>query len=473
MVRIFKTRNMMNGHFFMLLVMAVLMGTTSVYGQIGKATIDHAVKVLKGIDTDDSVEWAIATLEKAAIVDSSSYAMNCLGIAYMAGIGVNADSTKAVSWLENAGRNGYFDAYHNLGMIYKYSRCGVKQNFRKAYEYFSVGAANGSIECIYDEGFMLYKGLGCSQNYSKAVDKFLSASSLLHSPSLYMLGLCYRNGYGVEKDTVKAVAYLNRASMLGYRDADDELARPYAETYLHEFLVEDDIPVRMPQVSPMVNDTSLIKGSYHGFMVMYDWSGDYILGEKPLAMNLYKTGSYIAGFLVIGSDTVSVKACVTDSSKLIFQKGGLNLHERYAKENTVKYRLDDMVYDVWNDKICGKLNLYSLKQKEPERPMYFELYRDGIQNKEQNVLLSEISIFPNPFEYQFNATFELVEESEVLIRIFNIYGMMVYQQKLGKYGKGKHQVTLSPNIKSGRYVVNIKAGKQILRSTIIKEGGSR
>jgi hypothetical protein len=229
----------------------------------------------------------------------------------------------------------------------------------------------------------------------------------------------------------------------------------------------------MPQVSPMVNDTSLIKGSYHGFMVMYDWSGDYILGEKPLAMNLYKTGSDIAGFLVIGSDTVSVKACVTDSSKLIFQKGGLNLHERYAKENTVKYRLDDMVYDVWNDKICGKLNLYSLKQKEPERPMYFELYRDGIQNKEQNVLLSEISIFPNPFEYQFNATFELVEESEVLIRIFNIYGMMVYQQKLGKYGKGKHQVTLSPNIKSGRYVVNIKAGKQILRSTIIKEGGSR
>lgn len=463
-----KTEKMKHIHRFVFAIMIVFGSTISAFGQISKSTVNHAVKVLKGIETDYSKAWAIATLEDAATKDTSAYAMNCLGIIYMAGIGVDADSAKAVSWLENAGANGYADAYHNLGMIFKYSRCGVKQNFEKAYGYYSKGAEKGSVNCLYDKGFMLYKGLGCTQNYSEAIENFRVASTSLHSPALYMLGLCYRNGYGVEKDTAMASNYLHRSAMLGYYDAVEELERPNEETYLHDFYTDNNIPNDMPLISPEVNDTSLIAGSYSGYLAIYDWSGNYVLGEKPMAMTVNKNREKVTGFISLGTDTVSFVADITADDRVVFKDGNLNLYERYTNGGAVKYRMDNMLYDVWNDKICGKLELYSLKQKEPERPMYFELQRNGIQEMPQDKY-SHIAITPNPFDNQFNASFELLNDADVQAWIFNAQGVMVWQQNLGHLEKGKQQVTILPSIKSGNYVINIKAGNQILHSLIIKK----
>ena len=377
MVRIFKTRETKSYRSLLLFAFTFFLGIGYASGQVDLSTINHAVKILKGLESDNTADWAISTLEDAAINYNSAYAMNCLGIAYMGCLGVESDSAKAVSWLENAGKEGYKDAYHNLGMIYKYSRCGVKQDLEKAYSYFSVGASKGSVSCMYDKGYMLYKGLGCSQNYTKAIKKFRAAAELMHIPSFYMLGLCYRNGYGTKRDTVMASEYLEYAAMMGNRDAKEELERPNAETYLSEFQIGMDIPDKMPQISPQVNDTSLIAGCYHGFLVTYDWSGEYVLSERPMAMTVFKEKAEVHGYVILGTDTVSFMADVTDDNRLVFRKGDLKLRDRYTNSGVVKYRIDNMLYDVWDDKICGRLNLYSLKQKEPERPMYFELLRDG------------------------------------------------------------------------------------------------
>ncbi len=35
---------------------------------------------------------------------------------------------------------------------------------------------------------------------------------------------------------------------------------------------------------------------------------------------------------------------------------------------------------------------------------------------------------------------------------------------------GKHDAAIAPQIKDGTYVLNIKAGKQILRAIIVKKG---
>lgn len=459
--------------YFLFLVMAVFLGTARTLGQVDRTTVNHAVRVLKNIDTDETKEWAISILERAAVNDTSAYAMNCLGIAYMSGIGVDADSVKAVAWLENAGVNGYADAYHNLGMIFKYSRCGVRQNFDKAYRYYSAGAEKGSVLCMYDKGFMLYKGLGCRQDYLAASECFSNAAEESHSPSLYMLGLCYRNGYGVEKDAEKASYYLNRSAILGFRDAIDELERPNEETYIHEIFQNSDIslsvPDAMPETFSEINDTNLIAGCYQGYLVMYDWSGKFILGEKPLVMNVTRDGSEIAGSMIVGTDTVPFKADITAENRLVFKKSNLMLNERYSGEKAVKYRMDDVVFDVWTDKICGRLNLYSLKLKEPERPMYFELQRNEANKTSQDEKYDRITITPNPFVADFKAAFELLNDADVQVRIFNKNGMLVWQQDLGLLDKGKHEVVLSPDIMSGMHIINIKAGTQILRNIIVKE----
>lgn len=480
MVKTNQTKNSITmNHYlrhFALSAVAVCTVAYSAFGQeTGMHEVDHAVRVLKNIDADRSKEWAVATLEASLSNDSSAYVMNCLGLAYMAGLGVEADSAKAVAWLESAGRGGFANAYHNLGMMYKYGKCGVRQDFPRSYNYFAAGADSGSVVCMYDKGFMLYKGLGCGQDYEAAAGNFFAASEKQHSPSLYMLGLCYRNGYGVAQDTAKASFCLNRAAALGYRDAIDELARPYAETYLDGLYSDGDIrsgiPADMPDVYSEVNDVNLIAGSYQGYIVMYDWSGEYVLGEKPLSMNVSREGSDVFGAMVLGEDTVPFRAELTADSRLAFKKGTVTLPERYAPEGKVKYRLDNMVFDVWSDKISGSLGLYSLKLKEPERPMYFELLRSSANSTDVDGCNNRVEISPNPFEYSFVASFCLQDEADVQVRVFNINGMMVWQKPLGRLNRGENYVTLSPDIKAGKYVLNIKAGEQVFHGIIIKEGG--
>ena len=379
----------------MLVIATVVLNVTSVSGQIRrqpfssltkteqkrvwKSRVERANRVLKGIDESKTKDWAINVLETAVTQDSSALAMNSLGIAYLQGNGVEADTTMGISWMEKAGQQGYVHAYYNLGYIYRFAEYGMKQDFKKAYGYFSSGADKGSADCMYVKGMMLYKGTGCDQNYTEAFRCFKEAAEKRHRPSLYMLGLCYRNGYGVERDSDLATEYLYRSAMLGYRDAREELERPNPENCLGDFHADGNIPDEMPQVSPSVNDTSLIAGCYYGYLATYDWSGKHLIGEKPMSMTVQKHGPAVTGQMVLGTDTVPFRANLTEDQRIDFTSGSLKMDERYTTSGAVKYRLINILYDVWNEKIRGRLNLYSLSQKEPERPMYFELMREGQQ----------------------------------------------------------------------------------------------
>lgn len=437
--------------------------------------LKHTVRVLKDIDCDQSKEWAISVLRDAAVIDSSSYAMNVLGLAYMAGIGVEKDTVAAISWLEKAGANGYAEAYHNLGMWYKNGNHGVKQDFNKAYSSFLQGADKGSAVCKYDVGYMYYKGLGCHQDYRKAMKFFDDASKTGHSPSLYMTGLCYRNGYGVEQDTARASYYLNQSSMLGFRPAMEELLRPLPENYLHELFdnSHEDVtlPCSMPEIASDINDVSLLYGEHQGYLVMYDWSGSYVLGEKPVSMNIYPDGDgKAAGTLILAEDSIDFRADVTSDGKLVFSEGKVKLNERYNAGQKISYKMDYAVLDIWKDRIMGRLGLYSLKLNEPERPMYIELYKDNQINNKLDERYTHVSASPNPFVQEFDASFELIDQSEAYIRIFDQSGIIVYNKRLGILNAGKHHVTVSPEIKNGTYVLNIKAGQQVLRAIIVKKG---
>lgn len=85
--------------------------------------------------------------------------------------------------------------------------------------------------------------------------------------------------------------------------------------------------------------------------------------------------------------------------------------------------------------------------------------------------MNSVTIYPNPFSTQFKATFSINEPTDATVRIFNKYGMMIWQQSLGTLNAGKQEANIRPNIPNGTYVINIKAGKQTLRSFLIKNGG--
>ena len=142
------------------MMLACIDGSYADNARTGNDEVMRAVGVLKGIYQDYPKEKAVSILLNAAEKDTVAYAMNALGLVYMEGIGTEQNAEKAIIWLNKAGENGYCDAYHNLGIIYKLGKCGERQNFTAAYNAFIKGAEAGSDACRYGAGFMLYKGLG-------------------------------------------------------------------------------------------------------------------------------------------------------------------------------------------------------------------------------------------------------------------------------------------------------------------------
>lgn len=345
----------------------------------------HAAGVLQGVFFDYSKEKAVTILHETAEQDSVPYAMNALGQMYLKGKGVKKNMKEALHWLEEAGKHGFMDAYHDIGAVYKDGRSGVKQDFPRAYEAFLEGARLGSRKCCYDTGFMLYKGLGCEQSYTKAMELFEIAAKMGHSGAMYMLGLCYRNGYGTEQNEEKGIELLNKAARRGFKAARIELARRKPENYLHKTQAETInsgcSPLSMSEINDSHNDTTIFNGKYEGQLVVYDWSGKYILQEKPVKVSVNRNSNEVTGSISIGHNDIPFYADITDDGMLKFRDSYANLKERYTRKGKVRYRLNYTKLGICKDAIIGELSVYSLNHREPEKPMHIQLHRSDRLNR--------------------------------------------------------------------------------------------
>lgn len=349
------------------------------YAKVLNKTAGRAIEIIQHPKdyTDKKHSWALRTLSDITAGDSVSYYLFYLGLAYLDGIGVASDVDKAVTLLEKAGQAGYDRAYNVLGNMYKQGGNGVRQDFRKAYRYYCTGAERGHNMCIYYKGLMQYKGLGCRQDYKEAAMTFLTSANDRDANSLYMLGLCSRNGYGLAKDSAAALFCLQRAARMHCPEASEELMRPHEETYMHDVYATAPgysyIPDSLPDVRPSAVAVDLPAGDYRGFIVTYDWSGKYILDERPFAMTLNGvTGGGLSGTLTVGDE--SAKFCGTLSGgRLVFTEGGLTMPDRYVRGGKQYYDFGDIALEACGGKVRGRLSLKSRSRKEPGNPMYFEL----------------------------------------------------------------------------------------------------
>lgn len=449
------------------------------YAKESKEDMRLAVRILKGLDDSRDKTWAFETLRRAAESDSSASAMNVLGIAFMQGIGVERDTKMAIHWFEQAGSHGYHEAYHNLGMMYKSGSAGLQQDFIMASHYFKTGAEKGSPVCAYDYGYMLYKGLGCQQDYAEAVKLFQKGANYDYSPSLYMLGLCYRNGYGVERNDERASFYLKRAAKLSYTDAIQELARPQAENSCEmqypEYEQQLESPISMPEHNATLLPSADLTGDYNGMIATYDWSGQHLISERSLSVSVQRMDSILQCQWREGNDTVYTKAYISQEGRLVFSEGTISKEERYIEGLPVLYRFEDADISFENGIVAGKLRLYSMAQREPERPMYITLRKADVTGQEYGSdAVNSIFAYPNPFAQQVTISFDLsgdVQQAKALV--YSQAGINVANYNLGSLAAGHHTITMRPAIPDGMYVLHVVAGKQRLQTIIVKRRGAQ
>lgn len=434
-----------------------------------------AVDVLKGKETTQSREWAVGLLEESLKTERDAFTLNVLSIAYLHGLGTEPDTAKAVAYMEESGANGYKMAYHNLGMYYKYLEPS-KQDFVKAYEAFRKGAEAGSPSCCYNVGFMLYKGLGCRQDYAEAASLFSQAADKGHIPSLFMLGLCYRNGYGVERDEERAHFYLERAATYDYRDAMEEMQKEAPENDPNKHFMNIDetmeIPATMPDIEPYVpKNTGSLAGKYQGVLVTYDWSGRYVISERPLTVDMREDKGHLDGLWLHGNDTVCFNADVTERGELEFDSTEVVLYDRYSPGRRQLYRFDKADVCCTDDYISGQLRLYSMEEREPERPMYLCLRRCSYPMGETaDGGESKIWAYPNPFSSQVTIKFELEESCKsAKVCLYTRDGVNRQSYALGALEEGEHTYTFVPNVTDGIYVLRVVANQHVYETLIIRE----
>ena len=85
----------------------------------------------------------------------------------------------------------------------------------------------------------------------------------------------------------------------------------------------------------------------------------------------------------------------------------------------------------------------------------------------QNLQIEELNLFPNPTSGAFNLTFDLPEEGQAMIRIFNGQGQVIYNNNLGNFsGNFNEQINLG-NEPAGTYYVMIQQGAYSISRKVV------
>ncbi|MBN2631956.1 MAG: SEL1-like repeat protein [Bacteroidales bacterium] len=407
-------------------------------------------------------------------------AMNALAIMYARGSGTDTNYVDAYTWFERAALAGYHKAYYNMGLLWKYGY-GVVCDEKKALESYVTGADLGDPDCKYAAGYMSYKGIACPQDYEKALKMFFEAANQGHAAASYMTGICYRNGYGIQKDEEEAKRWLELSAGAGNFLALAELAAEKPENHFNTATSPPDtlygvhIPENYIPVEHDIHDTD-ITGKYSGFLVTYDWSGQYVINLASLDLDLKRNGNTLTG-LWEESDSLSAKlnATVTDTGLVFENVNYLRTDHYHRRPISFDFRSADIHLTKADSVIflSGNIRFFSEVTMEAERPMYISLirtdYYSGPDDPPQTEKpLEDLCVFPNPFSDRINISFKLNGESEVSATVFSTGGRKLYQADFGKLAAGVNIQQLQLNMPGGVYVVKLSNGNFALTTRIIR-----
>ena len=214
---------------------------------LADAQCELAECYFSGEGVDESHTEAIKWYTKAA-EQGHAKAQYELAECYFWGYGVKTNYVKAVKWYINAAKQGYASAQYSLGECYYYGD-GIKINYAKALEYFKNALVSEefddcalNIECCKErlamahemtpEDLTLSNAVALLESKDTAAEGFKTISDLAekgYGEAQFQLGECYKNGYGIRKNTATAIKWYTKAAEQDLADAQYALAECYFE----------------------------------------------------------------------------------------------------------------------------------------------------------------------------------------------------------------------------------------------------
>lgn len=320
------------------------------------------------------------TCQKAATTEANPKAMNMLAVLYSEGVGTEPNQELALEWFEKAAKAGYLKAWYNVGIMHQ-KGLGTPQDFKKAYAVFDKASQIQQINCMFGKAYLLYKGLGCQQNYNQAFELLKVSSKYGNLGAMYLLGICYRNGYGTPKDLVLAKQWLTQSANYGHNPAVNEMMeatpefadyKPTLNSYSKKKTTNTETKTHFEPVQHRINNTTSLDGSYTGYLVTYDWSGQHIIAKEPLTVDLksQNDGTFTGTWTESNKTAVSLQGKITDT-EVVFDNTAYTKVDHYSAKKPTEFQFKDARLQTisYQDSsyIAGNIQLWSVRQNEPEK----------------------------------------------------------------------------------------------------------
>lgn len=170
---------------------------------------------------EEAFKWYLKSAQK-----NHPTGLKRVGTRYLDGHGVEKDLDKAEEYLLRARDNGASDIDFFLGDV---AMC--RKDYGTAIELFEEFPDDPAAFFMIGHCHALLAEQNGTEDYSKAVEYWEKASEYNDPPSMFLTGVCYYEGHGVEKDLNKAVdLFIRMFEDVGWEvDSDEPFLKLYGQ----------------------------------------------------------------------------------------------------------------------------------------------------------------------------------------------------------------------------------------------------
>lgn len=146
-----------------------------------------------------------------------------VGKYYLYGRGVAKNEKKAFEWFTHSANNGSLEGNHWLAVCYN-DGLGVERNPKEAFKRYCLSAEQGFAESQVRLGIHYMCGDDVApKDVKKAIGYFISSANQGNALAQYCLGECYLDGSVGEVDKYKAKVWFQKAAAQGEQHAIEAL----------------------------------------------------------------------------------------------------------------------------------------------------------------------------------------------------------------------------------------------------------
>ncbi|MCF7761915.1 MAG: sel1 repeat family protein [Cephaloticoccus sp.] len=161
-------------------------------------------------------------------VEGDGQAQWQLAQAYEKGDGVGRDVAKALVWLTSAAESGVPEAQYALAENYFKGELGLQRSVPQALEWLRKAALQGNLAAGYRLGEIYFNGYGVEKDYVRAAAAMKQPAMANYSDARVYYGYMAFTGQGMTRDKEKGAAMLRQAANAGQQRALILLWQAYA-----------------------------------------------------------------------------------------------------------------------------------------------------------------------------------------------------------------------------------------------------